>query len=140
MLDGVHVDIVGDAVLSAAARVRQTVVRRGYDGVRAQLAGHGGVFGNAVHPDPGAQPDHYSVHVRVHLRCDQAAAAGFSGTRQGKQKNQKTRTQLYAHCAICVMPTENIFKRKVSEHENVLRMFSETLRFEHENVLSIVSR
>lgn len=88
VLDGVHVDIVGDAMLSAAARVRQTVVRRGHDGVRAQLAGHGGVFGNAVHPDPGAQPDHYSVYVRVHIRRDQAAAAGLSGTRQGNRKRK----------------------------------------------------
>lgn len=51
--------------------------------MHARLAGHGGVFGDAGHTGAGAQSDNYSVHVRVHLRCDQAAAAGISGARQG---------------------------------------------------------
>lgn len=81
VLDGVHVDIVGDAVLPAAARVRRPGVRSGHGGVHARLAGHGGVFGDPVHTGAGAQPDHDSVHVRVHLRCDQTAAAGLSSAR-----------------------------------------------------------
>jgi len=88
VLDGVHVDIVGDAVQPTAARVRRSGIRPGHGGVHARLAGHGGVFGDAVHTGAGAQSDHYSVHVRVYLRCDQAAAARISSTRQGiKQYN-----------------------------------------------------
>lgn len=80
VLDGVHVDIIGDAVLSAATRVRRSSIRQGHGGVHARLAGHGGVFGYAVYIGARTQPDHYSVHLRVHLRCYQAAATGFSGT------------------------------------------------------------
>lgn len=70
VLDGVHVDIVGDAVLPAAARVRRSGVRQGDVGVHARLAGHGCLFGNVVHTGAGAQSDYNLVHVRVHLRCD----------------------------------------------------------------------
>lgn len=81
VLDGVHVDIVGDAVLPAATRVRRPGIRHGHGGVHARLAGHGRVLGDAVHPGVGAQFDHHSVHVRVYLRRHQAAAAGLSGAR-----------------------------------------------------------
>jgi len=84
VLDGVHVDFVSNAVLPAAARVQQSYVRERHCGVHARLARNGGVFGDTVHIGAGSQPDHYFVHVRVYLRCDQAAAARFSSTRQGK--------------------------------------------------------
>jgi len=54
VLDGVHVDIVGDAVQPTAARVRRSGIRPGHGGVHARLAGHGGVFGDAVHTGVGA--------------------------------------------------------------------------------------
>lgn len=84
VLDGVHVDIVGDAVLPATARVRRSGVRQGDVGVHARLARHGGVFSNAIHTDTGAQPDNHFVHLRVHLRGNQTAEAGLFGSRQGE--------------------------------------------------------
>lgn len=83
MLDGVYVDIVGDVVLPATARVRRPGVRQGHGPVHARLAGHGGVFGDALHTGSGTQPDYYFVHVRVHIRGHQAATTGFPGARQG---------------------------------------------------------
>lgn len=70
VLDGVHVDIVSDAVQPAAAGVWRSGVRQGDVGVHARLAGHGCVLGDAVHTGAGAQSHHYIVHVRVYLRCN----------------------------------------------------------------------
>lgn len=100
MLDGVYVDIVGNAVLPAVARLRRSGVRTGRSGMHARLARYGGIFGDAVHTGAGAQSHHYSVHVRVHLRCDQAAATGFSSARQGKYCTVRLRIALNFHATI----------------------------------------
>jgi hypothetical protein len=83
VLDGLHLDLGGDAVLPAAARLQPAQVRRGRLHLHAGLGQHGRLLGHAGHPGARPQPHHHRLHLHLHLQHAAQAEERLPLPRQG---------------------------------------------------------